>query len=43
MWARPILGQSNLISTVVRGNVLLRIPQNSEGVESGELLECMQI
>jgi molybdopterin molybdotransferase len=43
IWARPILGQSNLISTVLRGNALLRIPQNSEGVESGESLEVILI
>lgn len=41
LWARPVLGQANLISTVVRGNALLRIPQNSEGVEPGEPVEVM--
>jgi len=43
LWARPILGQANLISTVVRGNALLRIPQNSEGVEAGESVEILLI
>jgi molybdopterin molybdotransferase len=43
LWARPILGQANLISTVVRGNALLRIPQNSEGVEAGESVEVLLI
>jgi molybdopterin molybdotransferase len=43
LWARPILGQSNLISTVVRGNALLRIGQNSEGVEPGEQVEVLLI
>lgn len=41
LWARPLFGQSNLISTVVHGNALLRIPQNSEGVEPGEMLEAI--
>lgn len=43
LWVRPILGQANLISTVVRGNALLRIPQNSEGVEAGESVEILLI
>lgn len=43
LWARPILGQANLISTVIRGNALLRIPQNSEGVEAGESVEILLI
>ncbi len=43
LWATPLLGQANLISTVVRGGALLRIPQNSEGVEAGERLELIQI
>ncbi|MBS4032314.1 MAG: molybdopterin molybdotransferase MoeA [Clostridiales bacterium] len=43
LWARPLLGQANLISTVVRGNALLRIPQNSEGIEAGEILEAILI
>lgn len=43
LWARPLLGQANLISTVVRGNALLRIPQNSEGIEAGETLEVILI
>jgi molybdopterin molybdotransferase len=43
LWAAPVLGQANLISTVVQGGALLRIPQNSEGVEAGEKLEAMEI
>jgi molybdopterin molybdotransferase len=43
LWASPVLGQANLISTVVRGSALLRIPQNSEGVEAGEKLEAVEI
>jgi molybdopterin molybdotransferase len=43
LWARPLLGQANLISTVVRGSALLRIPQNSEGTEAGEILEAILI
>lgn len=43
LWARPIFGQSNLISTVVRGDALLRIPQNTEGVEPGERVEVLLI
>ncbi|MBT9167723.1 MAG: Molybdopterin molybdenumtransferase [Syntrophomonadaceae bacterium] len=43
LWARPILGQANLVSTVVRGNALLRIPQNCEGVEAGESVEILLI
>ncbi|MBS4008009.1 MAG: molybdopterin molybdotransferase MoeA [Clostridium sp.] len=43
LWARPILGQANLISTVVRGNALLRIPQNCEGIEAGESVEILLI
>ena len=43
LWARPILGQANLISTVIRGNALLRIPQNSEGVEAGDSVEILLI
>ncbi|MCW3490063.1 molybdopterin molybdotransferase MoeA [Dethiobacter alkaliphilus] len=43
LWARPILGQANLISTVVRGDALLRIPQNSEGIEAGDTVEVMLI
>jgi molybdopterin molybdotransferase len=42
-WARPVLGQAGLISTVVRGNALIRIPQNSEGVEPGEAVEILLI
>jgi molybdopterin molybdotransferase len=41
LWARPILGQANLISTALRGNALLRIPQDSEGVETGEKVEVI--
>jgi molybdopterin molybdotransferase len=41
LWAHPMLGQANLISTVVKGNALLRVPQNCEGVEAGEKLEVM--
>ncbi|HHX75534.1 MAG TPA: molybdopterin molybdotransferase MoeA, partial [Firmicutes bacterium] len=40
-WARPILGQSNLLSTAVRANALLRIPENSEGAEPGDWLEVL--
>jgi len=40
-WARPILGQSNLLSTAVRANALLRIPENSEGAEAGDWLEVL--
>lgn len=43
IWATPLLGQANLISTVLRGNALLRIPQNCEGVEAGELVEAILI
>ncbi|MCR3921670.1 MAG: molybdopterin molybdotransferase MoeA [Firmicutes bacterium] len=43
LWATPIFGQSNLLSTVVKGNALVRIPQNSEGVEAGEALEVILI
>ncbi len=43
LWARPILGQANLVSTVVRGNAMLRIPQNCEGVEAGESVEILLI
>ncbi|MBS4023794.1 MAG: molybdopterin molybdotransferase MoeA [Dethiobacter sp.] len=43
LWASPVLGQSNLISTVVRGSALLRIPQDCEGVEAGEKLEAIEI
>lgn len=43
LWAQPILGQANLISTVVRGNALLRIGQNSEGVEPGDKVEAILI
>jgi molybdopterin molybdotransferase len=43
LWARPILGQANLISTVVRGNALIKIAQNSEGVEPGEMVDVLLI
>jgi len=43
LWATPLLGQAGLLSTVVRGNALLRIPQNSEGIEPGERLEVIPI
>ncbi len=43
LWARPLLGQANLISTVVRGNALIRVPQNSEGAEAGDKLEVILI
>lgn len=43
LWATPLPGQAGLLSTVVRGGALLRIPQNSEGVEAGERLEVILI
>lgn len=43
LWAEPILGQSGLISTAVRGNALIRIPQNSEGLEAGARAEVLLI
>jgi molybdopterin molybdotransferase len=36
LWARPLPGQAGLLSTMLHGNALLRIPQNCEGVEAGE-------
>ncbi|MBS3947149.1 MAG: molybdopterin molybdotransferase MoeA [Dethiobacter sp.] len=35
-WAKPVMGQAGLLSTMLRGNALLRIPQHCEGVEAGE-------
>jgi molybdopterin molybdotransferase len=43
LWARPVLGQAGLISTVVRGNALVKIPQHSEGVEAGEAVDILLI
>lgn len=36
LWARPLPGQAGLLSTMLHGNALLRLPQNCEGVEAGE-------
>ncbi len=43
LWATPLLGQAGLLATVVRGDALLRLPQNSEGAERGEKLEVILI
>jgi molybdopterin molybdotransferase len=37
--ALPILGKSGLISTMVRADGMIRIDQNSEGLEKGEWVE----
>jgi molybdopterin molybdotransferase len=39
MWARPVLGASGLIGTLVRAEGLVRIDQNVEGVNRGEWVE----
>jgi molybdopterin molybdotransferase len=39
--ATPILGKSGLISTMVRADGLIRIEQNSEGLEKGEWVEVL--
>jgi molybdopterin molybdotransferase len=39
--AAPILGKSGIISTMVRADGLIRIDQNSEGLEKGEWVEVL--
>lgn len=39
MWARPVLGASGLIGTLVRAEGLIRIEQNAEGLDRGEWVE----
>ncbi len=40
-WADPVLGKSGLVSTLLRGQALARIPLGSEGVKAGELVELL--
>jgi molybdopterin molybdotransferase len=37
--ATPLFGKSGVIATMVKGNGLLRIPMDSEGVQEGETVE----
>lgn len=39
LWAEPILGQSGLISTMVKADGLIRIPRHTEGLEQGALVQ----
>ena len=39
LWAEPIFGRSGLLSPLARAQGLIRIPQNSEGVYQGEMVE----
>lgn len=39
LYAEPILGKSGLISTMVKGHGLARIPEAKEGIEAGEYIE----
>jgi molybdopterin molybdotransferase len=39
--ASPVLGKSGLISTMVRADGLIRIDQNCEGLEKGEMVEVI--
>lgn len=39
LWAVPVLGKSGLIKTLVRADGTIIIPLNSNGVESGELVD----
>lgn len=39
VWADPVLGKSGLISTLVRADGLIVIPQGSEGLEQGAEVE----
>jgi len=41
--AEPIIGKSGLISTLVKCDGLLMIPENKEGIEKGELAEVILI
>jgi len=39
LFARPVLGKSGLISTLVRADGLVRIPEESGGFEAGEVVD----
>lgn len=39
--AEPVLGKSGLVSTLLRGQALARIPLGSEGVKAGDLVEIL--
>ena len=39
VWAVPVLGKSGLISTMVKGDGLIRIPLELEGIEAGDGVE----
>jgi|Deesub1362A_J573_1020465.scaffolds.fasta_scaffold00027_159 molybdopterin molybdotransferase len=39
LWATPLLGKSGLISTLVKADGTITIPQDSIGIEKGELVE----
>ncbi len=39
LWADPILGQSGLISTMVKADGLVQIPLHTEGLEQGALVQ----
>lgn len=43
LWARPLLGKSGLITTVVRAHGTIVIPANKLGVEKGETVEVRVI
>jgi len=43
LWADPVLGKSGLINTMVKADGLIRIDQNSEGLDQGATVEVMPI
>jgi len=43
LWAEPVLGKSGLINTMVKADGLIRIPQNTEGLDRGTPVEVMPI
>ncbi len=42
-WAEPVLGKSGLINTMVKADGLIKIPQNTEGLDRGTPVEVMPI
>jgi len=40
-WADPVFGKSGLLSTLIQGQGLVRVPLNSEGLEAGAPVEVL--
>jgi molybdopterin molybdotransferase len=41
IWAEPILGKSGLLNTMVKGDGMIEIAKNLEGLEQGALVEVV--